>query len=235
MCLVLIAFRSHSQFPLVVAANRDEFHARPTAPAEFWDGILAGRDLQSGGTWLGVTSGGRFAAVTNFHEPRPKREDDRSRGALVVDFLRSEATPIDYLQQLAPQKDRFAGFGLFVSDGETLGYFSNRGGEPQALPRGIYGLSNHLLDTDWTKLRRGKTGMQELLTGESKPRELAENLLALLGQRNGTDRAETIFVSDPIHGTRSSTVVVSGAPGGLFVERAFDASGEVIETRSFAL
>jgi uncharacterized protein with NRDE domain len=236
MCLILIAYRSHPDFPLVVAANRDEYHARPTAPADWWDAnLLAGKDEQSGGTWLGVTRSGRFAAVTNYHEGRPKNPEDLSRGKLVTDFLRSPTSPREYLESLEPQ--RYAGFGLVVSDLRTLGYFSNRADGVTMLQPGIYGLSNHLLDTDWPKVDRGKKAMRELLEHTRNPRQLSDSLLELLGDRAGApERERAMFVLDPVHGTRSSTVGTFGANGEItFVERSFDAAGKVLYTRPLGL
>src|SRR5687768_16725718 len=123
MCLILVAWKEHPEFPLIVAANRDEFHIRPTAPAHEWEGIIAGRDLESGGTWLGVTPAGRFAAVTNYREDRPKCPGDLSRGKLVTAFLLTQATPEKYFQSL--DAGRYGGFGLLVSDLQTFGYCSN--------------------------------------------------------------------------------------------------------------
>lgn len=235
MCLIVIAYRSHPEFPLVVAANRDEFHIRPTAPAQFWDdSLLAGKDLESGGTWLGITRGGRLAAVTNYHEQRPKGPDDLSRGTLVVDFLRSDAAPARYLAEIDPH--RYAGFGLIVSDLRSLSYFSNRADGVKLLTPGIYGLSNHLLDTDWPKVDRGKKKMRQLLSASPEPDELTESLLNLLGDRTGApERSSSIFVADPVHGTRSSTVVIFTAGGEIrFEERSFDAAGRLLDTRPFS-
>ena len=155
MCLIVLAWRTHPDYPLVVAANRDEFFARPSAPAGFWPDapeILAGRDLEAGGTWLGVSRRQRFAALTNFREGGRQLVDAPSRGALVADFLAAEDDPETYLAALARRRADFNGFNLFVGDGQRLGYYSNRGPEPRWLAPGIYGLSNHLLDTPWPKL-----------------------------------------------------------------------------------
>ena len=230
MCLVVVAYRAHQRFPLVVAANRDEFHARPTEPASFWKdaNILGGRDLQSGGTWLGVTGEGRFAAVTNYHEPREKRPDDLSRGKLVTDFLTQNISPEGFLAGIDPA--RYAGFGLFLSDLASFAYFSNRAGSPRLLGPGIYGLSNHLLDTDWLKVRRAKNSMSALLSSETISEQA---LFDLLGQRS-VSRNDAAFVVDPVHGTRSSTVVIVESNGEVrFVERGFDAAGNAVYARPF--
>ena len=162
MCLIVIGWRAHPDYPLVVAANRDEFFARPSAPVDFWPEapqILAGRDLEAGGTWLGVTRHGRFAALTNYREGGRQHPDAPSRGALVADYLAGTADAGAYLQAVAARGGDYNGFNLFAGDGERLGYYSNRSGEaatPRWLSPGIYGLSNHLLDTPWPKLAAAK-------------------------------------------------------------------------------
>ena len=160
MCLIVLAWHAHPEYPLVVAANRDEFFARPSAPAGFWADapeILAGRDLEAGGTWLGVSRRQGFAALTNFREGGGQLVDAPSRGALVADFLAAEDDPETFLEALTRRRNEFNGFNLFVGDGQRLGYYSNRGPGPRWLAPGIYGLSNHLLDTPWPKLAAAKT------------------------------------------------------------------------------
>jgi uncharacterized protein with NRDE domain len=130
MCLILLAWQTHPDYPLVVAANRDEFFARPSAPAGFWTDhpdLLAGRDLHAGGTWLGVSRKRRFAALTNFREGGLQRPDSPSRGALVADFLAGESDPHRYLEELASRGSEYNGFNLFVGDRHRLGCYSNRG------------------------------------------------------------------------------------------------------------
>ena len=149
MCLILFAWKMQQNFPLVLAANRDEFYERPSAPADFWDDapdLLAGRDLRDGGTWLGITRGGRVAALTNYRDPASLKTEAPSRGMLVSDYLRGRENPGAYLGRIAPEADRFNGFNLLVGDPDELFCFSNRGARERLQP-GIYGLSNHLLDT----------------------------------------------------------------------------------------
>jgi len=167
MCLILLAWQTHPDFPLVVAANRDEFFARPSAPADFWaerPDILAGRDLQAGGTWLGVSRGQRFSALTNYREGSKQRIDGPSRGALVADFLAGESSAEAYLEALSRLGADYNGFNLFVGDGQRLGYYSNRNSGTHWLSPGMYGLSNHLLDTPWPKLSLAKAAFSEALT-----------------------------------------------------------------------
>jgi uncharacterized protein with NRDE domain len=250
MCLILIAWQAHPDYPLVVAANRDEFFARPTAAAAFWPDapqVLAGRDLEAGGTWLGVSRQRRFAALTNYREGGRQRVDARSRGALVADFLTSRASPVAYLTQLETAAAEYNGFNLVVGDGESLAYYSNRGdGQPRWLKPGIYGLSNHLLDTPWPKLASAKAAFAAALLA-LPAQELFLDLLADQEIVPDTHLPETgvplawerilsaVFVRSENYGTRASTLLTIDRDGRTtLLERSFDAaaraSGEVCET-----
>ena len=243
MCLILLAHRAHPLYRLVVAANRDEFHARPTAPAAFWPDapyLLAGRDLREGGTWMGVTRSGRFAAVTNYREMAPPPPDAPSRGHLPGGFLVGEETPEAYLRSLEVRAGAYAGFNLLAGDGETLGYLSNRGGGVRVLEPGVYGLSNALLDTPWPKVERGKAGLREIVAegGEIDP----EALLRLLAESEpapdarlpdtgvGRERERmlsSLFIRGPEYGTRASTALLVRHDGrATFVERGVLPGGE---------
>jgi len=163
MCLILLSHNDHPTYKLVVAANRDEFYGRPTAPAAFWEDhghILAGRDQKQGGTWMGVTRHGRWAAVTNYRDPSTQKEHARSRGHLVADYLRARSTPEAYLHQVAQESNRYRGFNILVGRPDQLGYYSNRDGAVRMLEPGCYGLSNHLLDTGWPKVERGRKNFE---------------------------------------------------------------------------
>jgi len=240
MCLILLAHHVHPAFPFVVAANRDEWFGRPTAPAGFWADapeILAGRDLEQGGTWFGVTRRGRFAALTNYRDPAGQRPDAPSRGALVSAFLRSQEAPLDYLQRLRGEAARYNGFSLLVGENEVLCYFSNREDGARSLAPGIYGLSNSLLDVSWPKVETGKARLARAL--DDGPEVTA--LLALLDDTGVAPQAAlpSTGVSDEWerrlsalrivadgYGTRSSTALVVGADGVVtFVERSFAADG----------
>jgi uncharacterized protein with NRDE domain len=229
MCLILIAWRVRPDYPLVVAANRDEFFVRPTDPAAFWPDapqVLAGRDLDAGGTWMGITRSGRFAALTNFRDPAQNRPDAPSRGGLVADFLRGTETPKDYSRRIVEHGKRCNGYNLLLGDGATLWWSSNMGGEPRALQAGVYGVSNHLLDTPWPKVGAGKTALAQAIN--CLPAD--EALFALL-QDDGIHPDEHLpqtgipldwerllssaFVKSPGYGTRSSTVLTFGADGWL--------------------
>lgn len=221
MCLILVAWRVHPDYPLVVAANRDEFFARPTALATFWQDapqLLAGRDLDAGGTWMGVTRNGRFAALTNFRDPAQNRTGTPSRGALVAEFLTANEAPQTYLQRIAARGGEYNGYNLLAGDGETLWWSSNMGGAPRQLTPGIYGVSNHLLDTPWPKVGAGKTALMQAI--DCLPDD--EALFALL-RDDGIHPDEQLpqtgipldwerllssaFVKSPDYGTRGSTVL----------------------------
>ena len=240
MCLVVIAFRVSEESPRIVAANRDGFHERPAKPAHWWPdmpGVVAGRDLQAGGTWLGLHRSGRFATVTNFQDDRPGSGPFESRGRLVADFLTGNYSAMDYLASI--RGETFAGFNLLLCDGRTLAYRSNRDGGPRNLAPGIYGLSNAALDTAWEKVERSKSRLADLVGSGG----ISEgSLLKLLADRQRGPLEEVRnrqlprefahaitapFIVTTDYGTRCSTVVRSDASGHWsFLERRFNAAGE---------
>ena len=224
MCLILIAYRVHPGYELLVAANRDEFHHRPTAPLAFWGDspqVLAGRDLKEGGAWMGFTRTGRFAALTNYRDPSHVLPDAPSRGYLVRDYLQGVESACDYLDRLTSCAPAYNGFNLLLGDETGLYYYSNRAGGVQALTPGVYGLSNHLLDTPWPKLQRGRNALWRVLDHGSEP--TPDALLSLLTDRTPAPDAELpstgvplewerwlspIFIDAPGYGTRSSTALL---------------------------
>jgi uncharacterized protein with NRDE domain len=166
MCLILFAYKVVPGYPLIVAANRDEWFSRPAVAAAFWSDypqILAGRDLQAGGTWLGVSTKGRFAALTNFRNPNDRRLDAPSRGALVRSFLVGNMSARAFVDDLADQAAPYNGFSMLAGDAAGLFCYSNRGGDPIEVQPGVHGLSNHLLDTPWPKVVKGCAGLEKLL------------------------------------------------------------------------
>src|SRR5579862_34755 len=243
MCLLVVAFRAHPQYRLVVAANRDEFHDRPAAPLAKWSApeILAGRDLRAGGTWLAVDRTRRFGVVTNFRDMQPPVPGSPSRGALIPEFLAQSGPAGTFLEKLAPAAQTYSGFNLLLCDADGLHYASNRATPFQReLTPGLYGLSNHLLDTPWPKLTRVRT---EFAAWIAAPAASAEQLLSILADRTpaapvpgaelqglGPEWQRALsapFVLNPTFGTRSSTVVLVNAAGELAVwERRFDREGE---------
>jgi uncharacterized protein with NRDE domain len=240
MCLIFVAIEVHPKYPLVIAANRDEFYDRPSAPASFWreaPQLLAGKDLRAGGTWLGVTKTGRIAALTNYRDPKSNRADAPSRGALVSDFLLGRNKPVSYLEKVAADANRYNGFNLLVGQGFNFYYYSNRAKEQSALEPGIHGLSNHLLDTPWPKVEKGKQALRTLLAQESfRPEDLlrflldrepaADDVLPDTGVGLEMERMlSPVFISSPGYGTRSSTIVLLDCAGMLtLVEKSFQNS-----------
>ena len=227
MCLMIFAHRAHSGYPLIVAANRDEFHARPTAPSGFWadhPALMAGRDLEQGGTWMGVTRNGRFAAVTNYRDPAGAASAPRSRGDLPLRYLTGEQGPAAYLEELASRAREYAGFNLLVGDRHGLWYYNNSDAAgPRRLAPGIYGLSNAALDTPWPKVERGKACLRALLergdiSHESLAGVVADRTLAdprRLGEL-GLDGAmdpllSAQFIVTDTYGTRSTTTLWTDA------------------------
>ncbi len=237
MCVIFLAINQHPKYKFIVAANRDEFYDRPTAQADFWaenPNILAGKDLVHGGTWLGVTITGRFAAVTNFRNPaQPKGK--LSRGNLVKDFLLNEDSPQQYLQQIKADKDNYTGFNLLVGDtlsDVNVSYYSNISDKILNLSSGIYGLSNHLLNTDWQKVKKGKSKLGNNLDEISN--DSLFEILADKTQANDEDLPNTgigvererilspIFIETPIYGTRcSSLILVDKTDNISFTERNY--------------
>jgi uncharacterized protein with NRDE domain len=240
MCIILFAYRAHPDYRLILAANRDEYDARPTAQAAFWEDapeILAGRDLLRGGTWLGVTRSGRVAAVTNFRDSSAIKKDAPSRGHLVSDFLRSTESPQEYLERRATTSSVYDGFNLIAGDSCRFAYHSNRGAGVRALTEGVYGVSNHLLDTPWPKVSRGKQALSEIVRrdGEVEPEALfdiladesraADEALPDTGVGVELERVlSPLFIRTPIYGTRSSTLLLIDIKGSItFIERTFEA------------
>lgn len=247
VCLILFAWKTHPRYPLVVAANRDEFFARPSAAAEFWSespAVLAGRDLSAGGTWLGITRSGRFAALTNYRDPKHQRQDVRSRGALVADYLRGQASPADYLEGIRTQARDFNGFNLLAGDGESLWWYSNVGDAPQALEPGLYGLSNHLLDTPWPKVAASKPRLADAMATLPDDEPLFSFLrdgstfpdeqLPATGVKLEWERMlSAAFIDSPGYGTRSSTVVLLGGGEILFDEKTWLPGAQMGPRRRF--
>jgi uncharacterized protein with NRDE domain len=242
MCLIVLAYRVHPDYPVVIAANRDEFYARPTRPLAPWkDGsnIVAGRDLEGGGTWMGIHGDGRLAAVTNYRDPAALQANAPSRGHLVSDYLRGGKTLTSYLKKLLLNGHRYNGFNLLFSNGEGWRYYSNRGTEPLELSPGIHGLSNHLLNTPWPKVSRSCRAVEKLLASNRRPD--MDALMGVLEDRHvppddnlprtgiGLEWERllgSVFIHSDSYGTRSSTVVlVSRAGGAVLRERTFDQDG----------
>ncbi len=255
MCLILFAYKAHRDYRLIALANRDEFYDRPSCAADFWPEqpqLLAGKDLQGGGTWMGITRTGRFAAITNFREFPPDvkivgvkgERAKKTRGLLTCRFLMGTQGPREYLEVLSPQANDYTGFNLLLDDGRDIYYFSNRQNELSLLTPGVYGLSNQLLDTPWPKVAIGKTQLQQKLAKPSPDNlwpilldqqracdsELPDTGIGLEKERLLSSR----FIHSQVYGTRASSLLFVGYNGNVnMLERNFDATGEIDAVRQF--
>ncbi|RRJ83091.1 NRDE family protein [Aestuariirhabdus litorea] len=245
MCLIVFDYHPDSRQLLRLAANRDEFYRRPSQMAHRWEEaphLLAGRDIEKGGTWLGVSEQGHFAAVTNFREV-PAREAPRSRGRLTAEFLKGELGALDYLRQLEPEADQYPGFNLLLGDPQGLFYFSNRENRIRRLAAGRYGLSNHLLDTPWPKLVAAKqrldgahnhSRLQQLLRDPAKPEDAA---LPDTGIGLGWERLlSSCFIESEHYGTRTATSLIIEANGQTSLqEQHFGSRGIALDSNHHSL
>lgn len=252
MCLILFSFRAHRHFPLVVAANRDEHFSRPATAAAFWDdhpAIYAGRDLEQGGTWMGINTSGCFAAVTNYRHGRPAAAP-RSRGALVSGFLRGNMPASNYLAGI--DGSQYNPYSLIAGDLDALCFQSNRGAGVLPVVPGIHGLSNHLLDTPWPKVNAGKAALAATRDSDD-PDAIGSSLFALLSERTPAQDAQLPdtgielqrerelsppFILGDLYGTRTSTLLLVHASGEVFVhEKRYGPGGlpEGEDARAFRL
>lgn len=259
MCLILFALHSHPEYPLILAANREERHGRATAPMAPWPDapdILAGRDLEAGGTWLGLHRAGRFAAITNMREGVPTTAGLRSRGTLTRAFLEQSPDKIfsaaDYSHRVYAERSHYAGFNLLVGDDSGFWYCASSA-EPQSAPQllapGIYGLSNGLLDTPWPKVTKGKAALRSALENSVETSQTLADLLALLADRSqpldhelpdtgiGIEAERTLggcFISGTEYGTRASTALLMDRTGVATIsEQSFGPNGIARELNSF--
>ena len=223
MCTILFAYDCHPRYKLVVAANRDEFYQRPTAPAAFWadnPDILAGRDLKEGGTWMGITTSGCFAALTNYRDPSSFKAEARSRGYLVKDYLNSNMAPETYAADLVDGGSAYNGFNLLMGTCQSMYHYSNREQIIRKVPAGIHGLSNALLNTPWPKVSKGIKELSNLLQHDDIK---AEQLFAMMADREQPDDQDLprtgvslemermlapMFVISPNYGTCLTTVIL---------------------------
>jgi len=239
MCLILLSYDMHPFYRMVFAANRDEYYSRPTAPVAFLDNapdILGGLDLNHNGMWLGITRTGRFAAITNFRDPGSDISNAPSRGYLVKEFLFGKESPQSYLQQIKSVGDQYNGFNLLVGDPGELFYYSNRGNSVQRIEPGLYGLSNHFIDTPWPKVAKGKGALKKLLENNKKvnPEDIftmledgscpPDHMLPDTGVDLDWERTlSPLFIKSEIYGTRSSSVILIDRDGEVtFMERTFE-------------
>ncbi|HET6871822.1 MAG TPA: NRDE family protein [Sporolactobacillaceae bacterium] len=241
MCLILFAYHVHPKYKLIVAANRDEFYERSTLQAHFWEdcpNILAGRDLEKMGTWMGVTTTGRFAALTNYRNPKENTQGKRSRGELVARALKHEGKIQAFMQKVSEENTLYPGYNLLAGDINELFYYSNVGKELQKVRPGIYGLSNHLLNSNWPKVEKGKLELSKIIDG--KRNVIGADLMGLLqysdpfqdellpdtGVSPEMERMlSPLFIKSDHYGTRSSTVLLASDNHAKYVERVFSKQG----------
>jgi len=243
MCLLLIANKIHPDYKLIVAANRDEFYSRPALPADFWKNhpdLLAGKDLEAGGTWLGITKSGRFSALTNFRNfHNPIKENAPSRGKLTTGFLMGDKDSKTYTKSLQENAADYNGFNLVYGIKDDLYYFSNQTNLEIKLEKGIYGISNALLDTPWYKVKKSKKKFAEIIKEE---KNLIENLFGLMNDKETADdkslpdtgldkerekALSPIFIKTPTYGTRCTTILLIDKNGEVnFLEMTYHPEGD---------
>lgn len=254
MCLITFAFNAHPKYRLILAANRDEFYERPTRKAQFWTkegypDLLAGKDLEAGGTWMGAHSSGRWGALTNYRDPSWVKKSPPSRGALVLDFLKNDESPPLYLQNHRPKASEYSGFNLLLGDMDMIYHYSNVTDKITELKAGVHGVSNALLDTPWPKLDQAKTELEkavqkdtiepeqlfELLKNEQKP---PEDKLPDTGIPKEWEKAvSSVFIKTETYGTRCSTLLlIDHHAQATFIERRYNPkTSEIIEENAFKL
>lgn len=249
MCLIFFSLNEHPQYKLVVAANRDEFYNRKTAAADFWEdypGILGGRDLEAGGTWLGVSRKGKVSMITNYRDPKNIDPNAPSRGHLVADYLNDDDTsPEQYVKDLEPRAKLYNGFNLIVGNTDEMWYLSTHSHGVEKLTQGLHGLSNHLLNSPWPKVEAGKKAMQDLLKQDFQPRDLfallfndkvaPDNLLPDTGIGLERERAlSAMFIKTHGYGTRCSTVILADYSDNIFFsERVYNLTTFNFQEKSF--
>lgn len=250
MCIILFAYKCLPRYPLVLAANRDEYYDRSTAPAAFWPDapdVLGGRDLHSGGTWFGMTKAGKIAALANYRDPSSFKATELSRGFLVRDYLVNNVSTGEYLEKLKKEGRKYNGFSLIFGDLRRLCFFSNRQDAFEDILPGIHGQSNHLLDTPWPKVQRGKEAMQEILSCHDCLR--TDELLGLLADGTVAENhllpdtgvgieqerlLSPIFVKGPNYGTMSSTLFFVDYENNVtFIERTYGGNTSIFSTLEF--
>lgn len=245
MCLLVFSYKEHPVYDLVVAANRDESYERPTRPAQFWDDqprILAGKDLKAGGTWMGISRDGTFSALTNFRDPAIQKENAPSRGHLALEYLMKREKPAEYLHKVDEKADQYSGFNLIVGDSNQMCYYSNQQKEIRLLEPGLYGLSNHLIDTPWPKILSAKKALSEAIQDKSISEEdlfhllkdereaLDENLPDTGIGRELEKKVSPVFIKGDYYGTRSSTILLINKMGEVtFEERRFKQGTQEID------
>lgn len=246
MCLITFAYKVHPKYKLVLAANRDEFYGRASRDAQFWDDegypmLLAGKDIEAGGTWMGANKHGKWGALTNYRDPQLVKANPPSRGELVLDFLKNEKLPNQQLDQIKLSASNYNGFNLLLGDSKSLYHYSNVNDTTTKIESGIHGVSNALLDTSWPKLDQAKTDLEKIVNNESFMTEQLFDLLKNeqkppIEQLPNTGIPEewekavsSVFIKTENYGTRCSTLLlIDNDNKGTFIERRYDPRTSVI-------
>ncbi len=237
MCLIVFANNFHPDYKLIFAANRDEFYNRPTEAAKFWKDhpeLLAGKDLQAGGTWMGITKSGRFAAITNYRDMKNIKENAPSRGNITFDFLVSNISPEKYFNQIKNKLKDYNGFNLILGDVDSLFYISNIKSELVKIETGIHGLSNAFINTRWPKVQKSKMRLEDAIKGNQISADRLMNILDDKSYAEDENLPDTgvgkefekvlssVFIKTEKYGTRCSTVLLVDLQDNVqFIERTF--------------
>ncbi|MEH0154349.1 NRDE family protein [Limibacter armeniacum] len=252
MCLITFALDKHPRYKLVLAANRDEFFNRPTQPMHFWEehpDLLAGKDLQAGGTWMGFNQQGKFVAITNYRDMASIKESAPSRGHLTAGFLLSPFSAADYMTEVEREGHKYNGFNLLTADSSGFYYYSNYDGSPKRLSEGIYGLSNHLLDTPWVKVTKSKRHLNELLVQDIITTDQLQSMMFDMETVSEDQLPDTgigaewekllssMFIkTDFDYGTRCSSAVLMDYEGNLTVQEVtYNSQQEVLSDKHYSL
>jgi len=250
MCLLTFAWKTHPQYKLIFASNRDEFYKRNTAPAQYWDNapnVLAGKDLEAGGTWMGINKNGRFTALTNYRDIENIKSQAPSRGQLTLDYLQGLEAPQPYLENIFGNIDAYNGFNLLAGTPEEIYYLSNYEHKIRKLAPGIYGLSNALLDSDWFKVNRLKTKFTEIIQQADFSSQTLLDTLQDTTKPNDDQVQQTglpmdrermlssMFIESPTYGTCSSAIVLMDYNHQVsFVERVYNTGNGAVKEQNFS-
>ncbi|WP_343855508.1 NRDE family protein [Aliiglaciecola litoralis] len=251
MCILFIAVKQHPDYPLIIAANRDEFHQRPTALSQFWDDnndILAGRDLRAKGTWMGINKNGRLSALTNVRDPQKLLDNPISRGELVSEFLAKQISAQDYLRTLQQTKKSYNGYNLLFGDWDDLWVYNNHTDKTQHLTEGVFGLSNADLNSPWPKVNQGVAQLKNHCQ-QRGPLDTDKLFAILLDQTQSNDellpqtgvsiewerKLSSIFIQSQEYGTRSSTLLlIDNNKVAHWHEHTFDSNGVNCQQRDYS-
>ena len=253
MCILFFALKQHPKYPVIICANRDEFHQRPTKAMHFWPTpkILAGKDLTAGGSWLGLNPQGRFSALTNFRQPDEFDQNKISRGDLVVQALVQTDQAMNQL--LTQDSDKYNGFNLVYGQLDNLHYFDSVNKQCRQIPAGVHSLCNGALDDIWPKMALGQQQLSAFIHQQSKS-EQELNTEELFGLMKNAQQAKTaqlpntglpqewelflssIFIVSPKYGTRTTTIIMQNNEGDIFIEdRSYNAEGKCSLQQNFKL